>query len=46
MNSPLATPDEVGQAISNDESLFRSAGIGRSDLEMIAGQMKAVAPNR
>jgi len=43
MNSPLATPSEVSYAISNGQSVLRSAGIGRTDLETLAGHMKTVA---
>jgi hypothetical protein len=46
MNSPLATQVEVGQAISNGQSLLRGSGIGRADVETHAGRMKAVALNR
>jgi hypothetical protein len=43
MNSPLATASEVGFAISNSQSLLRSAGLGRGDVEALAGHMKTVA---
>ena len=46
MNSPLATPAEVGRAIGDGQSLLHLAGIGRKDVETLAGRMKAVAMNR
>jgi hypothetical protein len=43
MNSPLATPSEVGFAISSGQSVLSAAGLNRADVAALAGHLKAVA---
>ena len=43
MNSPLATPSEVGFAMNHSQTLLHGSGTSRTDIETITGRLKAVA---
>ena len=43
MNSTLATPSEVSFALNHSQTLLQGAGTTRTDMETIAGRLKAVA---
>jgi len=43
MNSTLATPSEVSFALNHSQTLLQGAGTTRTDMETLAGRLKAVA---